>query len=162
MRLQLARAAVALLIALAPATSRADSPWRIASDVLAYGDSDNVLILTPQVTVQRELDDGGGAVSVGGAVDAISAASVDVVSHATDGFFEIRSEATLAASKFIRGYLPSVGYRFSTESDFVSHGGTLGAQKRLAGADTTLSVVYGLTLDAIYRSAAEGKSVAVQ
>jgi hypothetical protein len=148
LRLQLA-AAVALACIAEPAVSHAGSPWQIALDTLVYSDSDNVQILSPQLGVSRELDEDGGEASVRVVVDAISAASVDVVSQASTRFSEVRTEANLALSKRVSEVLAGGSYRVSSEPDYVSHSGYMSLQRRIKSADTTGRIGYGVTFDTV-------------
>lgn len=150
MRLQLTAATCVGFACLAsPAVARAESPWQIALDTLVYTDTDNVQVISPQLGVSRELDDDGGEASVRVVVDAISAASVDVVSQASTRFSEVRTEADLSLSKRVSEVLAAVSYRGSSEPDYVSHSGYLSLQRRIRSADTTGRIGYGLTLDTV-------------
>lgn len=149
--------ATALMLTLASTGAHADSPetesdeTQVTSDALVYTDTDNVLVLSPQVTARHPLDDDGGQVSARVVLDAITAASVDVVSNATFRFSEIRTQADFSIAKRIAEFLPSATYRFSHEPDYQSHGFGVGLERRLAGADTVLGGTYNLTLDRIGR-----------
>lgn len=149
MRLQLS-AALLLLGHLAEA--RADEPNALSFDTLVYSDTDNVLVVSPQVAARRALDDEGGEATARAVVDVISAASVDVVTQATPGFTEVRREADLAASYRVGSLLPGLRYRYSDEPDYRSHGfgGTLA--RDFADHDTTIAVGYDVSLDTVGRS----------
>jgi len=146
-----AGSALAVLVVTASATAVAEPLWRFVSDVLLYSDNDNVHIATPQVGLVRTLDDDGGQVGVRAAVDVISAASVDVVTQATNRFSEVRSEAGVHLSKSFSGRIPSVSYRFSQEPDYISHGGHIGISTPVRSKDTTVSGGYGYTYDRVGR-----------
>lgn len=151
MRLQLGLALAFALTGVPPAQAdKGDT--KVSTDVLFYSDTDRVMVASPQVAAHHELDDEGGEVSARVVLDAITAASVDVISNATYRFSELRSEVNLAASKSFGDYLPSLAYRFSQEPDYVSHGITGGMQVKLAGGDTTLSGNAGLVFDTIGRT----------
>lgn len=153
MRLQLRAAALLVATATIPAPVTAQGPVRVAVDAFAYSDDDNVVVVSPQLTVAAALDDDGGEVSARVAVDTVSAASVDVVAHATTRFSEVRTEGTLSASRAFGDQRPSLSYRVSFEPDYRSHGVRAGLESRLGGiADSTLSVGYGVTLDAVGRT----------
>jgi hypothetical protein len=128
-----------------------EHPWTISSDSSAYTDTDNVRVLTSQLGVARAFGEGGGKVSATGVVDAVSAASVDVVAAASKRFSEIRSEANLGVSHELGSLLPSLSYRYSIEPDYRSNGVGAGVLTRLGGADTVLSANYQLTLDTVGR-----------
>ncbi|MDH5490827.1 MAG: DUF3570 domain-containing protein [Myxococcales bacterium] len=144
---------VALLAPLARgASGHADDPWRLSLDGFAYSDTDNVQILAPQTAVRYALDSEGGEFGVRYMADIVSAASVDVLSHATTRFEEVRHEGAVWASKAFGDHLPSLAYRLSREPDYLSHDLRAGWQSRVGGADSTLSGGVGLTLDTITRS----------
>lgn len=144
MRLQLT-----LVLSVAMTGSAAAQDWRISADTLVYDDTDNVTVVTPQVGVKRRLGEDGGEVSARAAVDVYTCASVDVVSHATNRFDEVRTEADLGASYALGDLLPSLSYRISSEPDYLSHGFGAGLSARLGTPDSVLSATYGLTLDTI-------------
>ena len=159
MRLQLigAGALAAVLVsgsALAddgPDDGPSDGPngWRISSDSLFYSDSDNVVVVSPQVSVHRALDDDGGSADARAVVDVVSAASVDVVSAATTRFSEVRTEVELDLAKAMGPYLPSLAIHTSHEPDYTSNGFGIGLRRNLRSSDTTLAVGYDLSLDRV-------------
>ena len=112
----------------------------------------NVSVVSPQVGARHAIDEDGGEVSARVVLDAITAASVDVVSNATYRFSELREEVNVAGSKSFGDFLPSLSYRFSNEPDYVSHGFTAGLSKDLAGGDSTISGGYSLVLDTVGRT----------
>lgn len=130
--------------------AQAEPETTVASDVLVYSDNDNVLVVSPQIGARHQLDSEGGAVSARVVVDAISAASADVISSATYRFSEVRTEVDLGVAKSFGRWLPSVGYRYSHEPDYVSHGLTLGGSRRFGG-DTTIWASSSTTIDAVGR-----------
>jgi hypothetical protein len=159
MRLQLrrfsAQAECALLVALASMwlgqAPVAAQEWSAGADLLLYTDTDAVQVVSPQAHVRRALDDEGGLLSARFTVDVVTAASVDVVTHATSSFRETRYELGLSAAKAFGAHLPSLTYRYSHEPDYVSHGGQLGWRSRLGTPDSVLSLGYGLTHDLVLR-----------
>lgn len=151
MRLQLS-AAIALLAGLRAGSARADDPSALSFDTLFYSDTDNVLVVSPQVAARHAFDDEGSEVTARAVVDVISAASVDVVSHATPGFSEVRREADLGGARRIGVYLPALRYRYSDEPDYRSHSFGGSVSRDLADHDTTLALSYDVTLDTVGRS----------
>lgn len=133
-------------------TAAQERPWTLSSDSLLYTDTDNVLVVSSQLGAARALDEEGGKASADVVVDVVSAASVDVVSQASQRFSELRWEVNLAGSYAIGDGLPSLNYRGSAEPDYVSHGFGAGYLSRLVGADTVASAHYQLTLDTVGRS----------
>jgi hypothetical protein len=149
MRLQL----TAVLVVLTHVgVARADDPNMLSFDTLVYSDTDNVLVVSPQATARRALDDDGGEASARAVVDVISAASVDVVTQATPGFTEVRREADLAVSHRIGSLLPGARYRYSDEPDYRSHGFGGSLSRDFADHDTTIALSYDLSLDTVGRS----------
>lgn len=133
------------------ALAHAEDDWKLASDTMLYEDTDNVRVLSTEVAVGRAVDDSGGTATASGIVDVVSAASVDVVSHATTRFNEVRVEANAAISHAFGETLPGIRYRLSVEPDYVSHGLGLSVVQRLGSPDTVLSGGYFLALDTIGR-----------
>jgi hypothetical protein len=144
MRLQL----IALACGLAPGTAGAQS-WRLAADTMFYTDTDNVMVVTPQLAIHRAIGDEPGEVFARASVDVTTAASVDVVSHATNGFTEARTEATFGGSYAFGGVVPALSYTFSIEPDYVSHGGLVGIEAELGTPDSVFFGSYGLVHDTI-------------
>lgn len=128
-----------------------NNPTTVAVDTLVYDDSDNVVVFSPQVGVNQALDKNEGSVSARFTVDALSAASVDVVSSATYRFSEVRYEGDVAATKKFGKWQPSVGYRTSWEPDYRSHGGRYGVS-RSVNKDATVALNLSSTFDRIGRS----------
>jgi hypothetical protein len=141
---------VVLILGVGSSIAHAQPETEVASDVLIYSDNDNVLVVSPQVGASHELDSEGGAVSARVVVDAITAASADVVSSATYRFSEVRTEVDLGISKSFDRWLPSAAYRYSREPDYVSHGIMLGGARRFGG-DTTIWAKSSTTVDAVGR-----------
>ena len=136
----------------APPAMPLDGRLRAATDVLVYSDDNAVRVVSPQLSVRYALDEDGGEISARAVVDVISAASVDVVTHATNGFDEVRYEAELAASKAFGDHTPSLAYRASREPDYVSHGVSVGLTSRLGTPDSVLALGWGGTFDRVGRS----------
>ncbi|MGE0787523.1 MAG: DUF3570 domain-containing protein [Sandaracinaceae bacterium] len=123
--------------------------WLLSFDVLGSTDTDNVEVVTPQLTVRRTLDTDGSELRARVGVDVVSAASVDVVSQATAGFLESREEATLGGTYGFPGVTLALDYRFSIEPDYISNGVHAGMTAELLSPDTVLAIGYGATYDLI-------------
>lgn len=150
-----------LLAAFSAAFAQSDeNTHRIGADLMFYTDDNAVLVTSPQISGRYALDDEGSNISARFVVDAVSAASVDVVSHATTHFDEVRYEGALAYTQHLGAFAPTLSYRFSHEPDYLSHGGYLGLSTELLGPDSTLSFGYGLTRDEITRSGTPRSSFA--
>ena len=144
--------AFCLVCALHGVAAAQDQPGRVGVDMLYYVDDNAVWVASPQVSASYALDPDGGSVNARVTVDAISAASVDVVTQATPGFDEVRYEGDLSVAKSFGLVTPSLGYRFSREPDYESHGARLGVVSRLGTPDSVLALNYGVTHDFVRRS----------
>lgn len=142
---------MAIVVALLECAANGDESdtWRFSADTLFYTDSDNVVVISPQVGARVALDEEGGNVNARALIDVVSAASVDVVSHATKRFSEVRSEADLAVAKAFGDYLPSLSYRISHEPDYDSNAFGGGVQRRLGTPDTVLALGYDVSFDRV-------------
>ena len=150
MRLQLTSTLALLLVSVSPASAQS-RPWRLSIDALGYTDTDRVQAVAPSIAVRRSLDTDGSRLGARVALDVVSAASVDVVSHATRGFTEPRTEGVLDAAGAFGDHLLSLSYRFSWEPDYLSNGLTAGWRARLGTPDSVLDITYGLTWDVVGR-----------
>jgi hypothetical protein len=103
--------------------SRGALTIRAAAEVSAYTDSDAVHVLSP--TVAGSVADDVAGWSVGGSylVDAVSAASVDIVSTASGHRVEQRHVGAAAADFRVAGAKVSLAGGFSREPDYLSIGG---------------------------------------
>ncbi len=153
MRLQLASGLLGALVLLSiSASAQAQgAETRLAIDALYYTDTDNVMAISPAVALRHRFEDGGG-VGVRGAVDVVSAASVDVVSHATQGFEEVRTEGAADATIPIDDAALHLAWRTSYEPDYLSNGLSAGLELRLGSPDTVLDARYGLSWDVVGRT----------
>lgn len=155
MRVQLRPAAPVVAALILAATAHADEgegDWRIAADAMAYSDDDSVQIVTPQLAVRRRLDEAGSEASARVSLDVISAASVDVTSHATTRFEEERADVELDLAQQLGAHRPSLAYHLSWEPDYVSQGVVAAVQSELAGSDSVLSLSYGTLIDEVGRA----------
>ena len=132
--------------------SAQDGDWVVHLDTLGYTDTDATQVLSPQIGVRRRLDEEDGEVSGRFTIDAISSASVDVVSHATQGFGEVRYQGDVGISKRFGAHLPGLRYRVSVEPDYVSHMVGASLRSRLGSPDSVLGVGYAYSYDTVSRS----------
>ncbi|MCA9609910.1 MAG: DUF3570 domain-containing protein [Myxococcales bacterium] len=150
MRLQLSSLLIlGLSFGFAGTAAADEGHWILSLDLLGSTDTDNVEVVTPQLTVRRTFDSDGSEVRARAGVDVVSAASVDVVSQATRGFFESREEANLGGTIASSDVSVALDYRFSIEPDYISNGLHVGFTAELLSPDTVLSIGYGATYDLI-------------
>ena len=86
-------------------------------------------------------------------VDAVSSASVDVISAATTRFKENRIEEGAAVRAGVgQGTEASLGYTHSAENDWQSHAVEVGVSRDLAKKNAKLSLGYGFTRNRVGRA----------
>jgi Protein of unknown function (DUF3570) len=155
MRLQLS---IALALALAPASARAqvadtDPGTGDAKGSLAmYADSDKTTVVTSVAEANVRLP---APVVVGAhaLVDAVSSASVDVISAATTRFTENRVELGATARVGLsRSTEATLGYTHSGENDWHSHAIELGIARDVANKNAKLSLALGFTRNYVGRA----------
>jgi hypothetical protein len=134
--------ALVLAAAWAPVRVGAQEPAAVKADVrsAAYQDDDRTLILTS--TVAAEASHGPVTVGARYLVDAISSASVDVTSAATERFTENRHEMEGSATLGGAGRTASASYIFSTENDWRSHSVNLGGSQDFLQHNLTVAAGY--------------------
>jgi hypothetical protein len=119
-------------------------------EVAAYGDSDNVWVLTPTARGSvRGADLGASATYT---VDIVSAASVDIVSTASPRWTEVRHAGSLAAGYQPGNFGASGFLATSIEPDFVSTKIGASASADLARKNLSLSLGYAYEHDVAGRT----------
>jgi hypothetical protein len=144
-----ARWIAALLVAVAAQARADEGDLRLAADTLVYTDDDSVQIVTPQASARLRLDEDGSEAGVRVALDVISAASVDVTSHATTRFSEERLDANVDLARQLGAHRPSLTYHLSWEPDYVSQGVGVGLESQLAGSDSVLALGWTTLFDTV-------------
>jgi hypothetical protein len=160
MRLQLIGIAVAVAIALiasaaAPAVAQvADTEpgdGTAEATVGVYADDDETTVITSLVNGSVRLPV-PVVVSAHALVDAVSSASVDVVSAATSRWDENRIELGADAAIRAAGTDATIGYTTSGENDWRSHSIEVGLARELARKNTTIALGYGFTHNRVGRA----------
>ncbi len=154
MRLQL----IAALVVLLPATGataqvddRESGEGKLDSEVALYADDDATTVITTLVAADLRLP-APVVVDAHALIDAVSSASVDVVSAATPRWTENRIELGAKAQARLARLDLVLGYVSSGENDWRSHGIALGVGKDLADDNTTIRAGYGYTTNRIGRA----------
>ncbi len=153
MRLQLGIAALVLFGAAAAvhAQDQDTGEGHATSRILVYGDDDATTVVTSiidaQVTLPRAI-----AIDAFAVLDAVSSASVDVVSAATGRWKENRVEVGTRADIPVLGFTNSLGLGRSQENDWLSHTVSLGTSREFFQRNTILSANYGFTNNKIGRN----------
>ena len=150
MRLQLALVLLFSLLAMR-VNAQESGQGRVNSRVLVYDDNDATTVVASIIDAEATLPQD---VSVGAyaLLDAVSSASIDVVSAATGRWTENRVEvgATLAAPIAETRY--SLGVNRSQENDWLSHSVSAGASREFFERNTIVTAGYALTRNKIGRA----------
>jgi hypothetical protein len=134
----------------APTTRPEDtSTKRVALEMSTYTDSDNVTVFTPSVNATIENVTAGVSLSGHYLIDVVSAASVDIVSTASERWQEVRQAGGLEATYKPRETGITVAGSASSEPDYLSY--SIGAQltQDFNEKNSTLLVGYGFGHDTV-------------
>ncbi|HEX5062257.1 MAG TPA: DUF3570 domain-containing protein [Kofleriaceae bacterium] len=146
MRLQL----ILGLLAVAAVPARADTAF--GSKLQVYTDNDHTTVVSPVVTAEADVTTDTN-VSIGYLVDAVSSASVDVVSQASPKtFHDTRHQVSLGMSHRFDTITPRIGYSLSMEDDYLSHTLSLNATDELNDKNTQLGIGYGVSINRVGRA----------
>jgi len=153
MRLQLIIAVlVAAKAASAQVADQETGKGDVKSGLGVYADSDKTTVVTSTVEGSVKLPQ-PVVVNAHALVDAVSSASVDVVSAATARFSENRIElGTNAQIGFSQATEGSIGYTHSSENDWQSHAIEVGLSRDLAKKNAKLSIGFGFTRNYVGRA----------
>ena len=134
MRLQLATFLMVTTFTISAAAQDAEpGEGQATTRLLIYSDDDATQVVTSAVDAQVALP---GKVEIGthALVDAVSSASVDVISAATERWDENRVELGARAAWEVSEVGLSLGYTRSQENDWLSHSVVLGGQKEIVNS----------------------------
>jgi hypothetical protein len=137
-------------IAKEPTTKPEDtSTKRVALEMSAYTDSDNVTVFTPSMNATIENVTSGVSLSGHYLVDVVSAASVDIVSTASQRWKEVRQAGGLETTYKPHDTGITVAGSLSSEPDYLSY--SFGAQltQDLNERNSTLLFGYGYARDTV-------------
>ena len=158
MRLQLAALLVPAVSLLASPLARQAAAQELeagegdaTSRILIYSDDDATTVTTAAVDGQAGVQR-GMVIGVHALVDAVSTASVDVVSAATERWDETRVELGARASALVTGTTVSIGYIRSQENDWLSNAVSVSGSKELFQRNTVVSASYSLVLNKVGRA----------
>lgn len=139
------------MVAVAALATIVHADTEFASKVQVYADSDHTSVISPLVEAKADV----GAttnVSLGYVVDAVSSASVDVVSQASPiTFHDTRHQVAGGISQGLGTWTVRGGYSFSRENDYLSHSLDTSIQDELFDKNTTLALGYGISFNDVGR-----------
>jgi hypothetical protein len=153
LRLQLILAiALASNVAHAQVSDEEPGKGDVKGSVGMYSDSDKTTVVTSVAEGSVRLPQ-PVTVNAHALVDAVTSASVDVISAATARFSENRVElGTNAQIGFSQSTEGTIGYTHSGENDWQSHAIELGFSRDLAKKNAKLSIGYGFTRNYVGRA----------
>jgi hypothetical protein len=125
--------------------SLAHADVTVDSRLSVYTDSDNTAVITPYVRAAADVTENGNLSAIYTA-DAISSASIDVVSNASKApIHDYRNEGEVSYSQILGDFILSGTYIYSGEHDYRSNTGALSLARNLFDKNTTLawSAAYG-------------------
>jgi len=147
MRLQLIIALGALAL-----TNPAVADTSFTSKLQVYADNDHTQVVSPVVEAQADVH-AGTTVTLGYVADAVTSASVDIVSQASSvTIHDTRHQVSGSASQVLGASTLRGGYSYSRENDYESHTLTGGLQQDFADKNTTIALGYTLSLNKVGRA----------
>ena len=133
-----------------PETLEDTATEHVSSEIAVYNDSDHVTVFTPSIAGAVE-NVNGASLRGSYLVDAVSAASVDIVSTASRKWHEVRQAGTLSGEYKPRDFGVGVGGSVSNEPDYLSYGAYARITKDFDEKNWTLFFGYGMSHDTIGR-----------
>jgi hypothetical protein len=125
------------------------------SAVYVRQDSDHTTVIAPRLHVGAPVDD-ATRVDLVYTTDIWTSASIDIRASASKPVTEQRDELTGSVTHQFNDVSVNGAYRYSHESDYESHGGTLGASFDLAEKSTTLDLRLSGAFDEVGRAGDPG------
>lgn len=113
-------------------------------------DSDQTTVVTPRLRVGGDIAD-ATRLDVSYAVDVWTSASIDIRTSASKAVTEQRDEINVGLARQLGDTTLNAGYRFSSEPDYTSHGGSLGVSSDFAERNTTLALSLSAYFDTVGR-----------
>jgi hypothetical protein len=149
---------LALACALCATAVRADE---LATSVYVRSDSDDTLVVAPRLHALLAIEETTN-LNVTYAVDVWTSASIDIMTSASKvPVTEQRDELNFALDHGFDDLTLSGAYRYSTEPDYVSHGGSLGLSYELAGSNATFAAGLSGSSDSVGKAGDPGFDEAV-
>lgn len=146
---RISAAALALCLCVIPRDSRAEHS--AAAAVYVRSDSDHTTVVSPHLRL-RAAPQEETHVDLEYIVDVWTSASVDIVASASEAVTEERDEIDVGVDHAFGDVTLGAAYRYSTEPDYESHGGSLSFAWDLANKAATLSLTAGGSADQVGRA----------
>lgn len=123
----------------------------VDSSIYVRTDSDHTTVVAPRAHARTPLSQ-QTHLDFTYAADIWSSASIDIRASASRVITEQRDEVDLGLDHEFEDVTISGGYRFSTEPDYTSNGGTLGLSYDFANNNATLAFAAGASFDVVGRA----------
>ena len=145
-----------VLVFIAASAAHADTSFTAKTQV--YTDSDRTTVVSPVVEGTADVTNSTN-ISLGYLVDAVSSASVDIVTQASPiTMHDTRHQVSLGVQQKLDTITATGGYSFSKENDYLSHTLNIGLADELNDKNTTLGLGYGVSFNDVGRSGDENFS----
>lgn len=145
---------VVWLVAVVPAgAGHADD---VTASVYVRSDTDGTQVVSPRAGVRLEVIDDATHVEAGYSADVWTSASIDIRTAATRRVTEQRDEITVGLERELSDVTLRGDYRFSHESDYVSHGGSLSVDQEFAEGNANVRTFLFAAQDDVGRSGDPG------
>jgi Protein of unknown function (DUF3570) len=141
-----------MLACLASGASQTRAEQSATAAVYVRTDTDHTRVVSPRLKVRTAVPDEDTHVDLAYTADVWTSASVDIVASASQPVTEQRDELNFGLDHVFGDLTLAAAYRYSTEPDYVSHGGSLGGSWDLADRATTLALTLSGSADRVGRS----------
>ncbi|MFI5301929.1 MAG: DUF3570 domain-containing protein, partial [Polyangiales bacterium] len=133
------------------ARTHSDIFSRTSMEIATYGDTDHVFVFSPTVALSVERPTEGWSFSGRYLVDMVSAASVDIVSTATQHWTETRHAGSLNGQYKPHDFGIAASASISREPDYLSLSGGAAILYDFNGKNDTMTLGYGYGRDSVGR-----------
>ena len=127
----------------------------VSTSVFVRTDTDGTHVVSPAASARASVFDEQTWVSAGYTADVWTSASIDIRTAATMPVTEQRDEIGAGVERELVDVTVRGGYRYSHEVDYVSHGGSLAVEQRLAEGNATVETQLNAAHDTVGRSGDE-------
>jgi hypothetical protein len=157
-RVRGALAGLGFALVLAAAGAQAQTA---STSLYVRSDSDRTTVITPRLRVAAPIAE-QTTVDVTYTVDVWTSASIDIRTSASKAITEQRDEIDVGVAQVLGDATLSAGYRYSSEPDYDSNGGSLGLSYDFADKNSTLGLGLSAIFDDVGRAGDPGFSRALR
>lgn len=124
----------------------------VSSGLFVRTDTDGTHVISPRVRARSGVVDDVTHADVTYTADVWTSASIDIRTAATRRVTEQRDEISAGIDRELDNLTLRASYRWSSEADYVSHGGSLSVSQPLAEGSATVETVLTASSDTVGRS----------